>query len=129
MTNYGFISRRQRAITAWVLIAGILLQPILTFLASPWFTEDGQGHLTVICTLEGLKEVYVDDSSPLTQQTDDEYCPALELIQLVGSAHQVAPPVIAPLALYFVGLVDQTYDQEHHSLHYSAYSTRAPPIA
>ena len=115
---------------AWVLIAGFLLQPVLTYLVTPMVSHDNQGRSVVLCTLKGQKRVVIDlppSFHDAQNQLDNEHCTALKLFQM-ASATQLPPPVAAPLALlYSVTVVDQTADEAHRSLHFSAYSSRAPP--
>ena len=117
---------RHRAFTAWVLIGGFLLQPVLAYLVTPLVAHDGEGRRVVVCTLEGEKLVTLD----LPQGADtepSEHCSALKLYQMAGTAQVSAPPAPPALSLYSVALLDQTADRPHRSLHFSAYSTRAPP--
>jgi hypothetical protein len=118
--------RRRRTPLAWLLVALILLQPVVTYLATPWFAQDDAGHYVTMCTLEGEKRVFVGDLLGDTD-TDSEHCPALKLLQLAESA-RAPTPLEAPLrALYAVTLLEQTARQAHHDLHFSAYASRAPP--
>lgn len=123
------ISNRAYVITAWVLIAGFLCQPILTYLVTPMKVTDKQGFTAVICTLKGMqKEVFIELPSISGEQVGTEDCSAIKLYQLAG-ATQVSLPFEAPaVVLYSVGLVDQTAKHQHHVLHFSAYSSRAPPL-
>lgn len=119
----------QRA-TAWLLIVGFLLQPVLGYLVTPVVTHDAKGQTVVVCTLQGERRVtlefppIVDKSS---DQQDAEHCSALKLYQLSSMAHVSAPPFAPSLSLYAVAVAGQTADRSHRSLHFSAYSTRAPP--
>ena len=118
----------RNAIMAWVLIAGVLLQPVLTYLATPVLADDGKGHYALLCTLNGLQEVNVGDLQMLGEQSDEEHCPALKLIQLAGTA-QTAAPLQAPAAtLYLVALAPITADSVHYSSHTTLYPIRAPPM-
>ena len=121
-------SQRRRATTVWLLVGLILLQPVLTYLATPWFAQDDAGHYVTLCTLEGERQVYVGD---LFDEPAGEsgHCPALKLLQLAGTAATPVPPTAAAGTLYLVALVDQTSARAHRSLHFSAYASRAPPIA
>ena len=119
-------SRRQRAFTTWVLIAGFLLQPVLAYLVTPLVTHDQKGQQVVVCTLKGQKLVTLDIPQ-LADNEDSEHCAALKLYQM-ASATQISNPPLAPaVSLYSVEMLDQTTDHQHRSLHFSAYSTRAPP--
>ena len=60
MSNNGFTTRKRHTRTAWILVAGFWLQPLLTYLATPWLAEDARGHVVFICTLNGLKAVQVE---------------------------------------------------------------------
>lgn len=113
---------------AWVLIAGFLLQPVLAYLVTPIISHDGKGQQVVICTLKGSKLVTIE--LPLLAENDEtEHCSALKLYQIASTA-QLPTPLIAPaVSLYSVELLQQTATHHHRSLHFSAYSTRAPPFA
>ena len=112
---------------AWVLIAGFLLQPVLAYLVTPIVAHDGKGQKVVICTLKGSKQVTIE-LPPLAENEETEHCSALKLYQ-IASAAQLATPLIPPaVRLYSVELLQQTATHHHRSLHFSAYSTRAPPF-
>lgn len=119
-------ARPQRAITSWVLIVGFLLQPVLAYLVTPIVTHDGGGRQVVVCTLKGTKRVTLE-LPQLADNADTEHCSALKLYQMANSAQVSEPPLSSPVSLYAVALLDQTAARAHHTLHFSAYSTRAPP--
>jgi len=114
------------AFTTWVLIAGFLLQPVLAYLVTPVVTHDGAGRQVVVCTLKGAKRVTLK-LPQLADNADTEHCSALKLYQMAGNAQISEPPVPAPVSLYMAVLLDQTAERAHRTLHFSAYSTRAPP--
>lgn len=116
-----------QTVTTWVLIVGFLLQPILGYLVTPILTQDSSGQAVVVCTLKGHKTVFVD-FPPLVGENDSEHCSALQLYQIAGTGQLAAPPVMPAISLYAAALLDQTAQFEDRSLHFSAYSTRAPPI-
>ncbi|MCP5316128.1 MAG: hypothetical protein H6955_21410 [Chromatiaceae bacterium] len=121
---------RRRAFVSWALIAGFLLQPVLAYLVTPVFGHDARGQTVVVCTLKGAKLVEIDLPSIIDSSTDpqaSEHCSALKLYQMASATQVSAPPVVPAIALYSVALLDQTADQPHRALHFSAYSTRAPP--
>ncbi len=126
---------RGQHLVVWLLVIGFLLQPILTYLATPVFGHDAEGVSVVICTLQGEKRVTLDlpslagtpDTSPAPLDLD--HCPALKLFQIAGAAAVSAPALGPALMLLAVTVVDQTAVLPHHSLHFAAYSTRAPPVA
>lgn len=110
----------------WVLIAGFLLQPVLAYLVTPIVTHDTKGQQVVICTLKGSKLVTLDIPQ-LADNDETEHCSALKLYQM-ASTTQVSEALVPPaVSLYSVELIQQTGDHQHRSLHFSAYSTRAPP--
>lgn len=118
----------RNAIMAWVLIAGVLLQPVLTYLATPVLADDGKGHYALLCTLNGLQEVYIADLPALGEQSDETHCPALKLLQLASTA-AIAAPLQAPAAtLYLVALAPITGDSVNHRVHTTLYPIRAPPM-
>ena len=123
-------TRPLRTRTAWVLIIGVLLQPLLTYLITPLIADNGRGNHVLICTLNGMKEVRVDPSATdLHNQYNDEDCPALRLAQLVSSAGLAAPLTLPPLALYAVDLVDSDGSDQCCSPCVPCYASRAPPLA
>ncbi len=79
--------------TAWVLTFSILLYPLLTYLATPLVQSHAEGQWTVVCTLQGEKAVFVDFGGKQSGAPDT--CPALKLLQLVGST-----PVSLPFAIF-----------------------------
>lgn len=115
-----------QAVTAWILIAGFLLQPVLAYLVTPVVAHDQQGHQVVVCTLKGQKLVTVT-LPQLADNEGTEHCSALKLYQMAGTASLPTPPLAPVVSLYAVTLVDQTAQRDHRSLHFSAYATRAPP--
>jgi len=123
------ISDGTRIFTTWVLIVGFLCQPILTYLVTPMQVTDKNGFHAVVCTLKGTQEeIFIELPSIAAEQPAAD-CSALKLYQLAGTT-QVSLPIGAPAAvLYAVDLLDQTVAEHHHRLHFSAYSSRAPPIA
>ncbi len=122
------IADRTRVITAWVLIVGFLCQPILTYLVTPMQVTDKHGFTAVMCTLKGMqKEVFIELPS-ITGAEATEDCSAIKLYQLAGTT-QIPMPLQEPVAvLYSVESLHQTAGHQHHSLHFSAYSSRAPPL-
>ena len=124
------LGERLRSRISWLLIAVFLCQPVLTYLVTPVAVHTAQGFRAVICTLKGTqKDVIVDLPSIDDQQQAADDCPAIKLIQLAGIA--VAPELHPEpaLVLYLIGLLNQTGGHAHHRVHFSAYSTRAPPLA
>jgi len=115
-----------REIVAWLLIAGFLMQPVLAYLVTPIVAHDAKGVTVVMCTLKGKKLVTLD--IPLTADADAaEHCAALKLYQIASAAQVAEPPLTPAVSLYSVELLDQTAGHQHHSLHFSAYASRAPP--
>lgn len=112
-----------------VLLAVFLLQPVATYLAAPWFDLNESGLVEATCTLNGSKFEQLDPESSLGKLlAEDDFCPALELVDLASSVLEMKLPEIASAHLYLIGLLDQTGQHQHHYLHYSAYSSRAPPF-
>lgn len=126
---------RGHDLVVWLLIAGFLLQPILTYLATPVFGHNAEGISVVVCTLQGEKRVTLDlptlsgapDSSH--SSLDPDHCPALKLFQIAGAAVVSVPTPVPALILLAATVTDQTAAVSHHALHFAAYSTRAPPVA
>jgi hypothetical protein len=124
--RYPAIGQRRRAVTSWVLIAAFLLQPVLTYLVTPIVAHDMQGQQIVICTLQGERLVTLDIPE-LAGSEDTEHCPALKLYQIASISQLSEPPAVPAIQLYAVAFLEQTASLAHHALHFSAYSTRAPP--
>ena len=120
--------RRVRTAALWVLIASFLLQPILGYLVTPIVTHDNDGHWIVICTLKGQKVISVDVPQ-LADNIDTEHCSALKLYQMAGATQISEPSTLPTVVLFSVEWLDQTLTHEHRALHFSAYTTRAPPRA
>ena len=115
-----------RTISSWLLIAGFLLQPILTYLVTPLVAHDGEGRQVVVCTLKGEKLVTLD-LPQLADNDDTEHCAALKLYQLASTAQVAEPPTVPAVLLYAVAWLQQGADHQYTPGHFSAYSTRAPP--
>lgn len=126
MQGYRSYPNRQRTATSWVLIVAFLLQPILTYLVTPLVAHDSQGQQIVICTLQGEKIVTLDIPE-LTGNGETEHCSALKLYQIASISQISEPPLSPVVTLYDVQLLDPTAAHAHHTLHFSSYSTRAPP--
>ena len=116
-----------RVFVAWALVAGFLLQPVLAYLVTPIVAHDAKGQQVVICTLKGSKLVTLE-LPQLADNEQTEHCSALKLYQMAGTAQVSEPPPIPQISLYSVELIEQTALHEHRSLHFSASSTRAPPV-
>jgi hypothetical protein len=114
----------------WLLIGCFLLQPVIVYLATPMPGAGRDGVHTLICTLQGTREVVLNlRSKGRSTPVDDNDCPALKLLQLVGSA-QISVPQAAPdLMLFAIEVLEQTVFRTHRRLPFSAYSSRAPPLA
>ena len=108
-------------------MAGFLLQPVLAYLVTPIVAHDAEGQQVVICTLKGSRLVTLE-LPPLADNEQTEHCSALKLYQMAGTAQVSEPPPIPQISLYSVELIEQTALHERRSLHFSAYSTRAPPV-
>ena len=79
------------------------------------------------CTLKGQKLVTLNLPKLDDGAAASEHCSALKLFQMAGATQISEPPVVPAVSLLSVVLLDQTADQQHRSLHFSAYSSRAPP--
>jgi hypothetical protein len=126
-----FVSRTReyQAFFSWLLISGVLFQPVLTYLVTPTVVQDRQGFHTVVCTLKGeQKDVFVGlPSIDASKQAPDD-CPAIKLVQLAGVACLPEMPAVSSSVLYSLGTFAQINRDSHHRIHYSAYSSRAPPL-
>jgi hypothetical protein len=113
----------------WVLIAVFLCQPILAYLATPMAVIDRNGSYSMVCTLQGMQvKLVTEQSSIADKQVPDEECPAIKLLQMIGSTQISLPPVTPFFCLNAIGLNDQAADRSHRQLHFSAYPCRAPPL-
>jgi hypothetical protein len=111
----------------WLLVVKFLMQSMLTYLVTPLTVHDTTGRTVVMCTLQGSKLVTLD-LPPLKHDCDTGHCPALKLYQVASSTAVTQPPLAPMLTLYTIALLDQSPRHQYHSLYFSAYSTRAPPI-
>ena len=92
MSSLLSITPNNRSAIAWVLIVAFLLQPILSYLVTPMPMKNEKGFHTVICTLNGIKEVYVDlpsISGGSNVQNLDE-CPAIKLFEIAATVQPAA---------------------------------------
>lgn len=128
MVTQVFHNRRWRRGTAWVLVAGILLQPLLAYLATPWVSQDQRGHYVLLCTLKGLQQVRVDTDQPSASRSDDGSCPALQLINLISSAKTVAPFEVPGVTLFAVAPLPVSDEQPLSLRKPSLCPIRAPPV-
>lgn len=124
-----FGNRRWRNGTAWLLVSGILLQPLIAYLVTPWVTQDARGHYVLLCTLKGLQEVYVDDGQAAATPNEDDTCPALKLFNLISSAKPVAPFQLPEITRPAVTLPVSRLELPVLLHQSSVYPIRAPPIA
>ncbi len=113
---------------AWLLVAGILLQPIINYLVTPWVSLDSRGHYVLMCTLDGLQQVLVEESGA-TPAEDEAPCPALELIKLVGSAKPAASFELPSVAMRAVRTAAPATVNPPTNRTAANYAIRAPPIA
>ena len=116
-----------RVFVAWVLVAGFLLQPVLAYLVTPIVAHDTKGQQVVVCTLKGSRLITLE-LPQLADNEQTEHCSALKLYQMAGTTQVSEPPAVPQISLYSIGLIEQTAQHDHRSLHFSAYSTRAPPV-
>lgn len=120
--------RRGGPVTAWILVACFLLQPVLAYLVTPLIAHDAGGQQVVVCTLKGQKLVTLD-LAPAGEGQGSEHCSALKLFQMAGSAALSTPPLPPDVGLYAIGSLEQTAEHQHRTRHFSPYSTRAPPAS
>lgn len=124
------VRKNQHAPLSWLLIVGFLCQPILTYLVTPTSVPTPGGFYAVVCTLKGVKkDILVDLPAIDRAQGPAEDCPAIKLMQLAGISLAPEVQVVPATVLYSVGLLEQTGGHSHHRIHFSAYSSRAPPLA
>ena len=107
----------------------LLVQSVLAFLVTPMTIshDTDNGSVTIVlCTLKGTRTVTME--MPAFASDDADICPALELNHIAGSANLTAPPpVLAPLSIAHPSIIDEP-TMAHRSLHYAAFSSRAPPV-
>ncbi|MCW8884832.1 MAG: hypothetical protein OQK12_06190 [Motiliproteus sp.] len=117
-------SSRPSTVTAWLLVALFVMQPIVSFLAAPALVSTSQGEYIFVCTLKGITQVQLDGNAEHIDSSDP--CPALQLIQQLASGNlnsQDQTPAVAPQ------LVSSNLFQIPLPLqqNYQHYSSRAPP--
>lgn len=77
----------RNTLTAWLLVAGLLASPLLTYLATPLAQRHADGVWTVLCTLKGNEPVFIAlAEGPGTGEADSADCPALQMLQMFGHA-------------------------------------------
>ncbi len=114
----------------FVLLLCFLMQPLLTYLGTPWFVSDQSGITSIVCTLEGLKSENIDASSDMGKLLgmDIKDCPALELIDMMSAGLFLQPASFQSHSWYTVALLNQTVTSSFlHSVP-SVYQPRAPPF-
>ena len=119
-------TRNQRLNTVWVLTISILLHPLLSYLATPLVESHENGQWSVVCTLQGERTVFVDFDNG--QGGDPASCPALKLLQIVGSASMSAPPAIPKPVLDAALLIRPQSVYPYLTPPFSVFSSRAPPF-
>lgn len=113
----------------WLLVGQFLLQPLLAYWVTPHVARDALGQWVVMCTLNGTQALYVDFGDHRDSDADDEYCPALQLFQMAGSAQIPQPPQSPPAMAHLVGLLEQGSRPQHPVPPRLGFSPRAPPVA
>ena len=120
------LTRDKRNATAWLLAASILLHPLLTYLATPLVSAHGSGQWIVVCTLQGEQAHFLEfDDSKLN---GPESCPALMLLQVVGTGSMAVPPFVPGRQLYTSASVDTAVDYPYLAPHFAFFPSRAPPL-
>jgi len=118
-------TRNQRLHTAEVLVISILLYPLLSYLTTPLVSSHEDGVWSVVCTLQGTQQVFIDlDGDP----AGPESCPALKLLQAAGTATPAMPPAMPGQFLYAASVAERQRQYPYHTPHLSVFSSRAPPL-
>jgi len=128
-------ARRRRAVVAWALTLGFLLQPVLTYLVTPMVGYDAAGHAVVEeCTLMGAKRLthhapLAVELSKLAPKAPDETedCPALTLYKMAGTAQIAVPPAVVTLPPRNATPFAHVEMPHRRQVEFAAYATRAPP--
>ena len=118
----------RRLPVAMVLLL-LLVQSVTAFLVTPMTVDHDarEGKMTIVlCTLQGTRSITVD--MPELAGDDPQVCPALELNHITGTASLTAPPPVLSLHNPPIGYTPTTLGAAHRTLHYAAFSSRAPPI-
>lgn len=116
----------QTTVTACVLAVSILLHPLLTYLATPLVNSHGDGQRIVLCTLQGEQTRFVDFNSG---QDEPESCPALKLLQVIGTGSVAVPPFVPGRQLYASVSVGTSVDYPYLAPHFAFFPSRAPPLS
>jgi len=106
----------------------LLMQSVLAFLVTPMtvtHNTDEDSVTIVLCTLQGTRSITVDMPAFATDEGD--ICPALELNHIAGSANISAPPPVLSMIPVAVPVLARQPVSAHRTLHYAAFSSRAPP--
>lgn len=119
--------RAQWPLVTWILIAAYLLQPVLSYLATPFVAHNASGQTVVICTLQGSKSITLD--IPAVEQLQNaEHCSALQLLHSLASTRPADPlPAMATLGQAVADSLVPVLEPLRKDLP-SSYLTRAPPI-
>ena len=121
------LTRDQSRVTAWLLAFSILLHPLLTYLATPLVSAHENGYWTVVCTLQGAQKRFVEFDTG--EANGFESCPALKLLQVVGTGSAAIPPFVPSLRLYASVPVGTSVDYPYLAPHFAFFPTRAPPLS
>ncbi|MCP5312189.1 MAG: hypothetical protein H6955_01445 [Chromatiaceae bacterium] len=120
----------RNTLTAWLLVAGLLASPLLTYLATPLAQRHADGVWTVLCTLKGNEPVFIAlAEGPGTGEADSADCPALQMLQMFGHA---TPPAAVPgpnRIAHLLALAVAPRSPGYFPEHFSAFPTRGPPLA
>lgn len=98
MPNARF-SRRIRKRLGRFLVALVLVQSMAPALAQPRPVTEPGGHLVLLCTLQGLKAVWIaQERQEEPAAPDPRACPACLLVQLLSAGLPVTGTVSATVA-------------------------------
>mgnify|MGYP000961501573 CR=1 FL=1 len=113
----------------YLLLLVFLMQPLLTYLATPLFISQDNHLAAVSCTLKGQQTEFISADSELGKLLglQDEYCPALELVDMLASGMTSGAPLITGLLWYQASQLNHFVSISYLHPLTEHYQTRAPP--
>ncbi len=113
--------------TASLLLCCFLFQPVIVYFATPQLKNNASsGSDIVACTLKyEMMNQLADDSSLAQQLAEQEYCPAIKLLDMAHAVIHRYGPVYGTVRP--VHVFEQTKKHVNVTVFAKAYTIRAPP--
>lgn len=119
----------RRHFASALIVFCLLMQSMLAYWVTPMTIthDDAAGQMTIVlCTLQGTRTITID--VPEFAEDEPDYCPALELQHIAGTANITAPPPVLAALQAAIAPRPGRLSSAHRTLHYAAFASRAPPI-